>query len=61
MRPNAILLLGLLLAAVAACDDDCGSAGRFTDKNGLTVLVLCGQVQTLTPTVTPTPTPTTRP
>ena len=55
---RAVSILALV-GAMAGCED-CGSIGRFTDKNGATVLVVCGQLQTLTPTFTPTDTPTPR-
>lgn len=61
MRLTALWILLASLVTVAGCGDDCGSISRFTDKNGLTVLVVCGQFVLLTPTPAPTATPTPRP
>jgi hypothetical protein len=60
MRLPTLWILLASLVAASGCGDDCGSVGRFTDKNGLTVLVVCGQTVLLSPTPAPTATPTPR-
>lgn len=57
MRSLLVRAAAVVALCTAGCGDDCGSIGRFTDENGLTVLVVCGQIQTPLPTRTPTPTP----
>ena len=54
-----VAALGLLLFAAVGCDD-CDSASRFTNANGLTVLIVCGGFVVITPNPTPTPSPTPR-
>ena len=52
IRPLFFLIAAASLLAAAGCDD-CGSVSRFTDANGLTVLVICGEIVVPTPTPTP--------
>ena len=50
------LIGAVLLSLIAGCGDECDGFTRFTDRNGLIVLVACGEPL---PTPTPTTTPTT--
>ncbi len=52
MDLERLLLTGVFLAAVTGCGGECDSVSRFTDKNGLIILIVCGETQTLPP---PTP------
>ncbi len=55
MDLERLLITGVFLAAAAGCGGECDSASRFTDKNGLIILVVCGEMQTLPPPTTSVP------
>ena len=51
---HAFLIIVVLLTAAIGCGGECDSFTRFTDRNGLVVLVACGELPAPLPFATPT-------